>query len=327
MSSFDHIYVLLLALIMDAVLGDPRWLYSRINHPVVIIGTLIRFLDKRLNKSKYTKSIRKFLGIISISIILGGTWFLGEGIEMAVQDLTFGFVIQAIIVSIFLAQNSLYRHVAAVANACKSKNLSDARKEICHIVGRDPASLDKPAICRASIESLSENFCDGVIAPVVWYLICGLPGLLAYKALNTSDSMVGYLNSQYEDYGWCTARLDDLANFVPARLSAISISVASLLVPLANPLSSIRAGFRHAHLHRSVNAGWPEAAMAGALGIRIAGPRHYSGKLVDDAWMGDGRADVGPSDIMKGLRIYFVACGLTAFWILLWCLMDFFLKR
>jgi adenosylcobinamide-phosphate synthase len=221
-------------------------------------------------------------------------------------------MLEALIASLFLAQRSLYRHVAAVAGGFRSGGLPEARITVSHIVGRDPASLDTAGVCRASIESLAENFSDGVVAPVFWYLLFGLPGLLAYKALNTADSMIGHLNDRHRAFGWAAARLDDLANLVPARLSALAIAVGAIAVPGSSMIAALRAARRDAGQHRSVNAGWPEAAMAGALGLRLAGPRHYGGVRVEDAWMGKGRAEATAGDIRRALRLYCAAGVVTA---------------
>ncbi|MBH68248.1 MAG: cobalamin biosynthesis protein CobD [Rhodospirillaceae bacterium] len=324
MFSTDHTHVLLLAIFIDALVGDPKWLFRRISHPVVTIGSLINFLDKQFNNEKFSQNTRKLHGIIAIFIILGVVGTTGWLIELVLESLAYGFAIEAVIVAVFLAQNSLYRHVYAVAYACKSNDLDSARKEVSHIVGRDPIALDSSAICRATIESLSENFSDAVVAPIIWYLIGGLPGILAYKALNTSDSMIGHLTERYEHFGWLTARLDDAANFVPARLSAVTIAVASIVIPSTNTLGSVKVGLRDARNHRSINAGWPEAAMAGALGIRLAGPRYYDGILIEDAWMGDGPPSANFIDIYKALYIYCAACGVTAFWVFLLSLSGLF---
>ena len=248
---------------------------------------------------------------------------VGWLISWSCNQVSFGVVLQALIVSIFLAQNSLYQHVASVAKACKADDLVDARSQISHIVGRDPNSLDQRAIGRAAIESLSENFSDGVVAPIFWYLVGGLPALIAYKALNTSDSMIGYLTDKYADFGWCAARFDDAANFIPARLSAFIITIAAFIIPSATGNSAFTTAIRDAKKHRSKNAGWPEAAMAGALGIKIAGPRNYDGILVEDAWMGNGIANVDASHIFMALRIYCVACILNVFWLILFYSLNF----
>ena len=319
----NNLLVLILAIIVDAVAGDPRWLYSRIPHPIVIIGHQIELLDRFFNRTHYPPVTRKLLGVISVLIIVSSAWLLGWLIAWSCNQVSFGVVLQALIVSIFLAQNSLYQHVASVAKACKADDLIDARSQISHIVGRDPNSLDQRAISRAAIESLSENFSDGVVAPIFWYVVGGLPALIAYKALNTSDSMIGYLTDKYADFGWCAARFDDAANFIPARLSAIIITIAAFIIPSATGKSAFTTAIRDAKKHRSKNAGWPEAAMAGALGIKIAGPRNYDGILVEDAWMGDGIANVDASHIFMALRIYCVACILNVFWLILFYSLNF----
>ena len=315
--------VLILAIMVDAVAGDPRWLYSRIPHPIVVIGHQIELLDKFLNQTHYSPVTRKLLGVISILIIVSSAWLVGWLISWSCNQVSFGVVLQALAVSIFLAQNSLYQHVASVAKACKADDLVDARSQISHIVGRDPNSLDQRAIGRAAIESLSENFSDGVVAPIFWYVVGGLPALIAYKALNTSDSMIGYLTDKYADFGWCAARFDDAANFIPARLSAFIITIAAFIIPSATGNRAFTTAIRDAKKHRSKNAGWPEAAMAGALGIKIAGPRNYDGILVEDAWMGDGIANVDASHIFMALRIYCVACILNVFWLILFYSLNF----
>ena len=319
----NNLLVLILAIIVDAVAGDPRWLYSRIPHPIVVIGHQIELLDRFLNQTHYSPVTRKLLGVISILIIVSSAWLIGWLIAWSCNQVSFGVVLQALIVSIFLAQNSLYQHVASVAKACKADDLIDARTQISHIVGRDPNSLDQRAIGRAAIESLSENFSDGVVAPIFWYVVGGLPALIAYKALNTSDSMIGYLTDKYADFGWCAARFDDAANFIPARLSAFIITIAAFIIPSATGNSAFTTAIRDAKKHRSKNAGWPEAAMAGALGIKIAGPRNYDGILVEDAWMGDGIANVDASHIFMALRIYCVACILNVFWLILFYSLNF----
>ena len=319
----NNLLVLILAIIVDAVAGDPRWLYSRIPHPIVVIGHQIELLDRFFNRTHYLPVTRKLLGVISVLIIISSAWLIGWLIAWSYNQVSFGVVLQALIVSIFLAQNSLYQHVASVAKACKADDLIDARSQISHIVGRDPNSLDQRAIGRAAIESLSENFSDGVVAPIFWYVVGGLPALIAYKALNTSDSMIGYLTDKYADFGWCAARFDDAANFIPARLSAFIITIAAFIIPSATGNRAFTTAIRDAKKHRSKNAGWPEAAMAGALGIKIAGPRNYDGILVEDAWMGDGIANVDASHIFMALRIYCVACILNVFWLILFYSLNF----
>ena len=302
----DHIPILILALAIDALVGDPNWIYRKIPHPVVIMGFLISKLDLFLNIPSWSYLSRKLLGILTLFINLSLAGGIGWLIQRAIQHIEFGWLIESFIIAIFLAQNSLYKHVQNVAEILSVNGLASARISVSHIVGRDSSALNEAGICRATIESLSENFSDGIIAPVFWYLMAGLPGILIYKALNTADSMIGHLNERYEAFGWASARLDDAANFIPARLTAITICLTAIIFPKTNGFKAITAGFKDAKQHRSVNAGWPEATMAGALGIRIAGPRSYDGMVTEDPWMGNGNANLSPADIYRALRLY---CG------------------
>jgi len=302
---FDNIPIVLLALAMDAIIGDPNWLYRKIPHPIAAIGCMMNQLDLFLNRPQVKNPTKKILGVLFIIIALSVAGIIGWGMQTGLKLMEFGQLLEAILVSIFLAQNSLYRHVRNVAQALVSDGLDAARLSVSHIVGRDPATLDDSGVCRASIESLSENFSDGVIAPVFWYLIAGMPGILMYKTLNTADSMVGHLSPKYRYFGWASARLDDVANFIPARLTALLIFLTALIIPSTKGFKSLKSSLTYANLHRSTNAGWPEAAMAGALDIRIAGPRVYNGIVVNDPWMGDGNANLGTNDIDRALRLYF----------------------
>jgi adenosylcobinamide-phosphate synthase len=214
--------------------------------------------------------------------------------------------------STLIAQRSLCEHVAAVATALEHEGLAAGRKAVAQIVGRDTAALDEAAVSRAAIESLAENYSDGVVAPLFWLLVGGLPGAAVYKAINTADSMIGHRSERYRAYGWAAARLDDLVNLPASRLAALFIIAAATLLPGLDAQSALRAVVRDARSHRSPNAGWPEAAMAGALGLRLAGPRIYGGVTVDDHWMGDGRADATAGDIRRALVVVRLACVLQA---------------
>ena len=217
---------------------------------------------------------------------------------------------EAALVAVLLAFRDLHDHVAAVAGGLRV-DLESGRAAVSRIVGRDPNALDEAAIGRASIESLAENASDGVVAPAFWFLVFGLPGICAYKAINTLDSMIGHRNDRYEDFGKVAARLDDGVNWIPARLTAVLISAACAVIPTASPRGAWRAIRLTAGGHRSPNAGWPEAAVAGGLGIRLAGPRRYGEEIYPGAWIGEGRADLRPDDIDAALRLYRVA-GLVA---------------
>ena len=307
----DQAVILVLAILIDAAVGDPEWLYRRLPHPVTWCGLLIDRLERGLNRARHSDSLRRMCGCVALLLVVvaaGGTGWMLARVFATVPG---GIVVEAVAVSVMLAQNSLYRHVAAVRTALLEQGVAPARAAVAHIVGRDPESLDEAGVCRAAIESLGENFADGVVAPALWYLVFGLPGLFACKALNTADSMIGHRTDRYRAFGWAAARLDDAVNLVPARLAAIAIVIASLPVAGARPLAAIRAALRDAGRHRSVNAGWPEAAMAGALSLRLAGPRRYGSRTVPDHWMGDGRAVATPADIAAALRLYCAACAVN----------------
>lgn len=296
--------LLLLGLALDVVIGDPRWFYRYVPHPVAFFGMFIAGLEKFVNRETLAPAAKRLFGVFTILALLGISGIIGYGLAELSAGLPYGWALEGLCIFVFVAQRDLFSHVHAVASALKNDGLEAGRTAVSQIVGRDPAALDQPAVCRAALESLAENFSDGVVAPVFWYLVAGLPGLLAYKALNTADSMIGHRSERYRDFGWASARLDDVANYLPARLAALCIYLGAVVIPGAKASSAMRAAFRDAGKHKSVNAGWPEAAMAGALGLRFAGPRTYDGVLIEDAWMGNGRADAGPDDIVSGLKLY-----------------------
>ena len=306
MISLDHFWLLAIALVLDAIIGDPDLIWRRLPHPVAIIGGLIGLLDRTLNSDALSARWRKIAGVFAIIIAAVLAGLVGYGLELFFRSFAFGWIGTAVIASVLLAGRSLYEHVAAVADAF-AEGLPAARAAVSRIVGRDPGSLDQPHVCRAAIESAAENMSDGVVAPALWFLALGLPGLFAYKAINTADSMIGHLTSRYEDFGWAAARLDDLVNLPASR-------IAGALIALSASFSggSIARAFRvmlaEAPRHRSPNAGWPEAAMATVLGLALAGPRRYAGIIVSDPFVNAaGRRDANPTDIRRALRVYFAA--------------------
>lgn len=273
--------VLFLGLLIDRLIGDPDWVWRRVSHPVVVFGAMIGFADRQLNDPVETGGVRRRRGIVAlaamIAVVVAAGWLLSDLFGLLGWA---GVLLEAVLVSVFLAQKSLFDHVRAVADGLRQGGLEGGRRAVSLIVGRDPEALDRPAICRAAIESLAENFSDGVVAPALWYLIGGLPGLLAYKLVNTADSMIGHLNAKYRDFGWASARFDDVMNWPAARLSAFVFALAAWWTGgRAAGRTAIGAALRDADLHRSPNAGWPEAAVAGALGLALGGPRTY-GELV-----------------------------------------------
>jgi adenosylcobinamide-phosphate synthase len=304
---------LLLALVLDAAFGDPTWLYGRLPHPVALIGQAIAWLDRRHNRAQAGDGARRLAGILVVALLVGTVAALGLAIHVLLRRFAFGWIIEAALTSLFLAQHSLYRHVVEVARALAGEGLAGGRRAVSRIVGRDPESLDEAGVCRAALESLAENFSDGVVAPLFWAVLAGLPGILVYKTVNTADSMIGHRTARHLAFGWAAARLDDLLNLVPARVAGLLLVAAGMLLPGATPQRAFAAMIRDAGKHRSPNAGWQEAALAGALGVALAGPRRYGGKMVEDHWMNDGgRRDATVEDIRRGVRLYAIACILQA---------------
>jgi adenosylcobinamide-phosphate synthase len=300
------------ALAFDALIGDPDWLWRRVAHPVALIGALIEYLDRRLNRQDWSPQQRKSAGVASTAIIVAVAALTGLLVQTTVQQLPVGNGVLALAASVFIAQRSLYQHVARVRSAFAKGGLASARQAVAMIVGRDPEQLDEAGVCRAAIESCAENFSDGVVAPVFWLALLGLPGLIAYKAINTADSMIGHRTERHESFGWAAARLDDLVNWIPARLSAMLLAVAA---PVAGGLISISWAVvrRDASRHRSPNAGWPESAMAGALGLALAGPRRYAEHMVDDPFLNaEATGAAVPDDIGRALDLYTAACVIEA---------------
>ena len=267
------------------------------------IGALIGGLDRSLNRDP-AAPMRRGAGLVTIAVVLGITGTIAFVIQHQLLRLPLGIFALAIVASSLIAQRSLYRHVANVAAALEKQDLGSGRAAVSHIVGRDTGALDAAGVARAAIESLAENFSDGIVAPVFWMVVAGLPGAVLYKAINTADSMIGHRTSRYAAFGWAAARLDDLVNLPASRLAALLLFAAAALQKNARPAEARRAVARDAARHRSPNAGYPEAAMAGALGLSLAGPRRYAGVTVDDAMMGDGRRDADAGDIRRALALY-----------------------
>jgi adenosylcobinamide-phosphate synthase len=264
-----------------------------------------------MNRLDRGRAVRFFQGLILACLVTAAAAGLGWAIERALLDLPGGWSAEAVLASTLIAFRGLHDRVRGVANAL-ARDLEAARTAVAHIVGRDPQSLDGHGVARAAAESTAENFSDGLVAPVFWFALFGLGGLAAYKAINTLDSMIGQRNPRYEAFGKAAARLDDAVNLIPARLAGLLLVAAALFLPGARADRAWRTMWRDAPRHRSPNAGWQEAALAGALGLKLAGPRHYPDGLVPDHWMGDGRAELGPEDLRAALRLYLVASALVA---------------
>jgi adenosylcobinamide-phosphate synthase len=279
-------------------------------HPVALVGRWIDVLDTRLNDPSIPHSRRRMRGVAVTAGLAAAAGAAGLALHRMLLVVPLGMAVETVLVAILLAQKSLIDHVEAVGRALLSGGAVDGRRAAAHIVGRDVSSLDEPGIARAAMESAAENFSDGIVAPVFWYAFLGLPGLLVYKVANTADSMIGHRAPRHEAFGWASARFDDLLNFVPARLSALLLVVAAAICG-CNGRDAAIAAWRDAPKHKSPNAGWPEAALAGALGVAFGGPRRYGELEVDGAWLNrEGRATVGPADILAAIRLIDVAWAL-----------------
>ncbi|AXI45043.1 adenosylcobinamide-phosphate synthase [Sulfitobacter sp. SK012] len=287
--------LLFFAMLLDGIFGEPRWLWSRLPHPAVLMGRAVDTLEHRLNAGEN----RLFKGCVTLVVLILGAALLGWALSLL------GAVVEILIAAILLAQHSLVDHVRAVASGLRM-SLPEGRRAVAMIVSRDTAQMDAPAIARSAIESGAENLGDGVIAPAFWFLIGGLPGLLIYKIVNTADSMIGYRTPRHEQFGKAAARMDDLLNWIPARLTALLIAIPG------NAMNQWREIAADARLHRSPNAGWPEAAMARAIDVALAGPRAYDGVMQPFAWVnGLGARDIGPPAIDAAITRLWQAWALT----------------
>lgn len=300
---------LLIALAIDAWYGDPVALYRKLPHPVAVMGKVIACADRQFNRESDAPRRRRNAGIALTVALVAAALVIGELIQALLLCLPLGWLWLAIVMSAFIAQRSLYGHVADVARAIEVSGLEGGRLAVAKIVGRDPNRLDRAGVSRAAIESLAENFSDAAVAPAFWALLLGLPGLIAYKAINTADSMIGHRSPRHRDFGWAAARLDDVVNWPAARLSALLMALGAFLLPGADAPEALAVAVRDARRHRSPNAGWPEAALAGALGFALNGPRAYHGVPTEEPWTNEaGRKILDAPDIWQALRLYLRAC-------------------
>ncbi|WP_037311197.1 adenosylcobinamide-phosphate synthase CbiB [Ruegeria halocynthiae] len=288
-------FLLVCALCLDAALGEPDWLWSRVRHPAVIMGTVIGWLDKRLNHGAH----RRLKGIAVVAVLVVGALILGRALALL------GPVVEIILCAILLAQKSLVSHVREVGEGLRA-SLPEGRAKVAMIVSRDTGEMTESQVARSAIESAAENLSDGVIAPAFWFLVAGLPGLLIYKAINTADSMIGYRTETYRAFGWAAARLDDLLNLIPARLTCV------MILALSGQWARWSDIVADARRHISPNAGWPEAAMARALNVALAGPRSYDGQLRDLAWVnGDAPHEIGAPEVFRACDMLWQVWGLA----------------
>nr|WP_272871529.1 adenosylcobinamide-phosphate synthase CbiB [Ruegeria lacuscaerulensis] len=294
--------MLICAMCLDAALGEPDWLWSRMRHPAVMIGTVIGWLDKRLNQGAQ----RRLKGVAVVVLLVFGALLLGRTLALL------GPVVEVILCAILLAQKSLVHHVHDVGDGLRA-SLPEGRAKVAMIVSRDTRDMTEAQVARSAIESAAENLSDGVIAPAFWFLIAGLPGLLIYKTVNTADSMIGYRTEKYREFGWASARLDDALNLIPARLTCV------MIVALSGQWAQWSEMVADARRHISPNAGWPEAAMARALNVALAGPRSYDGKVRDLAWVnGDAPREIGAPEVFRACdmlwKVWGLALGLVSVW-------------
>jgi adenosylcobinamide-phosphate synthase len=302
----------LAALIVEALVGYPAPLYRAIGHPVTWMGRCLGWLEAGLNRANFGFVTRRAAGVVTLCLYLGPVALVAwAATRVCISGGMLGFAALALLAASLPAQRSLTVHVSAVAEGLDA-GLDEGRRAVAQIVGRNPDVLDGAGVSRAAIESLAENFSDGVVAPIFWTALGGLIGGALYKAINTADSMIGHRCERYEAFGWAAARLDDLVNLPASRLAALWLILAAALTPGASAQAAARVVWRDAGRHRSPNAGWPEAAMAGALGLKLAGPRVYGETLVDDAFMGDGRRAADAADIRRALRLFTRACAIQA---------------
>ncbi|ULK96890.1 adenosylcobinamide-phosphate synthase CbiB [Bradyrhizobium sp. I71] len=295
----DFAGAMAVAMAVDALLGWPSWLFARIGHPVTWLGWLIAAIDSAWNRASDPPALRRAAGVAGALVVIALSVALGWGLQSLLPSGWIQIVLVGVLAWPLVALRSLHDHVAAVAAPLRDGDVAAARDAVSRIVGRDPAALDEAGIARAAIESLAENASDGIVAPVFWGALFGLPGILGYKAINTLDSMIGHRSERHEAFGWAAARIDDVANFIPARVTGF---LFVLLAPHRSEALSCMT--RDARRHRSPNAGWPEAAMAGGLGVRLSGPRIYHGSVANEPWLNEGARDPRAADIDEALTLY-----------------------
>ena len=291
--------MMLVAMALDLAIGWPDRLFAAIGHPVTWIGALISWLDARLNHDNSSDISRRVAGVLAAALVIGCAGGLAFAVQWLLPAGWATILIGGILAWPFVAVRSMHTHVAAVTKPLKAGDLPTARHAVSMIVGRDPSALDAAGVARAAMESLAENTSDGIVAPIFWGAILGLPGIVGYKAINTLDSMIGHRTPRFECFGWASARIDDLVNLIPARLTGLLFALTS-----ARPATALRVMARDARLHRSPNAGWPEAAMAAGLNVRLSGPRVYASRIANEPWVNAGAPDPTATDLQRGLALY-----------------------
>lgn len=298
--------LLAFAMLLDAALGEPRWLWRHVPHPAVLMGRAVSWCDRQMNSG----ATRRLNGVVVMSLLAALAIAMGAALAQL------GPVVSVVIAAILLAQKSLVQHVRAVAHGLRTST-GDGRRAVAMIVGRDTTGMQQGDVARAAIESAAENLSDGVVAPAFWFLLAGLPGLLLYKFTNTADSMIGHRTPRHEAFGWAAARLDDLLNLIPARLTA---GLIALRYHLWRDWRRITA---EAHAHRSPNAGWPEAAMARALGVALSGPRSYQGLRRDFPYVNpEGTREIGADEVDAACQVLWQVWALMLTLVIIWAVVS-----
>ena len=298
-----HFTAAALALLVERLFGYPKPLYDKIGHPIEWIGTILAKLEALLYDPEAEPIQARLRGLAALAALLLIVAIPAVLVASFLSAFKFGWIIEALLATALIAQHSLHEHVSAVGKGLDT-SLSEGRKAVAKIVGRDPAALDESGVVKGALESLAENTSDGIVAPVLWYALLGLPGIVAYKAINTADSMIGHKSERYIFFGWAAARLDDLINLPAARLTGLLFAAAAAWNDSERGKIALQIMWRDAPKHQSPNAGWPESALAASLGVKFGGPRSYEGTRVDLPWMGEGREVLNRDDIRKGLRLY-----------------------
>ena len=303
---------MVVALAVDAMFGWPERWFRSIGHPVTWLGRLIDFFDAAWNRDSQGATFRRTAGAVAALAVIALSVVLAWIVQAQLATGWSRVLLTGILAWPFIAMRSLHEHVTAVMAPLKSGDIEAARVAVSHIVGRDPSGVEEAGIARATIESLAENTSDGIVAPVFWGAIFGLPGIAGYKAINTLDSMIGHRTPRHEAFGWAAARIDDLVNFVPARLTGVLFAFVC-----AQPKAAMSCMMRDARRHRSINAGWVEAAMAGALGVRLSGPRVYHGEVANEPFLNESARDPLADDIDRALKLFRLTMLLFAFLLLI----------
>lgn len=299
--------MMLVALVTETLLGWPTWLFTRIGHPVTWLGRLVTAFDRAMNHDAAASSVRRRAGAATVIAVAAVAALPAAAVQHLLPAGSTGVVLGGLLAWPLVAARSLHDHVEAVARPLRDGDIASARHAVSQIVGRDPERLDGAGIARAALESLAENASDGVVAPLFWGVLFGLPGIAVYKAINTMDSMIGHHTPRHEDFGKAAARLDDLVNLIPARITGLLFALVS-----GRPLKALHVMGRDAHRHRSPNAGWPEAALAGALDVRLSGPRSYADRTSDEPWLNGTAGNPLSETLEAGLALYRRAMILSA---------------